>query len=301
MKGLNTVVAGTLSYLPKWFARPFANPYVAGESFSEAAQVVRGLNHRGFKATLDILGEHVTSIEEAHAVRDAYAMLFRDIEAEKLDTGVSLKLTHLGLALDRALVEENVLALGDAAKKTGNFLRIDMENSPYTTATLDIFQRCLGRYNRVGTVLQAYLRRTLDDIEALGSPNLNVRICKGIYREPVEIAFQDPEKIRENYFAAVQAVIQSGGFVAVATHDLSLITQVETWFENASIPPDRFEFQVLYGVPMQGKLEALRDKGFTVRIYVPFGAAWFDYSIRRLQENPHILGYVLKNMFTSRT
>ncbi|MFQ6614129.1 MAG: proline dehydrogenase family protein [Fidelibacterota bacterium] len=298
---MNTLLAGTLSYLPKWFARPFANPYVAGESFAEAAQVVRTLNNRGFRATLDILGEHVSSPDEARRVKDAYVRLFHDIETEKLDTGVSLKLTHLGLELDRALVEENLMTLCDAARETENFLRIDMENSPYTQATLELYQACRKRYHQVGTVLQAYLRRTLDDIAAIGYPQFNVRICKGIYRESPAIAYQDSEKIRENYFAAVQAAIQSGAYVAVATHDLPLIGQVETWLQRTAVPADRFEFQVLYGVPMQGKLEELREKGYTVRIYVPYGESWFDYSIRRLQENPHILGYVLKNIFTSRS
>jgi len=301
MNRFNTLLAGTLTYLPKWFVRPFANPYVAGETFESARDTVRQLNAQGFKATLDILGEHVASPEKARAVRDAYIDLFHTIHDEHLDTGVSLKLTHLGLELDRSLAEDNLFSILDAAQETDNFLRIDMENSPYTQATLEIYQACRKRYHQVGTVLQAYLHRTLDDIAAIGSPQFNVRICKGIYRESPDIAYQDRKQIRENFVSAVQAVIQTGGYVGVATHDLEVINRIETWFQSQSIPPNQFEFQVLYGVPMRGKLEALRDRGYTVRIYVPYGDAWFDYSIRRLQENPHIMGYILKNLFTSRS
>ncbi|RMF09799.1 MAG: proline dehydrogenase [Candidatus Neomarinimicrobiota bacterium] len=301
MNGLNTMLAGTLSYFPRWFVKPFARPYVAGETFETAAAAVRTLNTAGFLATLDILGEHVHSRTEAEAVRDAYTRLYRQIQSEGLQSGISLKLTHLGLELDPDLARENLLQVLEAARATHNFLRIDMENSPYTDATLDLYQTCRSRYPRVGTVLQAYLHRTLADIQALGSAPLNVRICKGIYRESPQIAYQDREEIRNNYVRAVQAVLNQGGFVAIATHDLPLIDRIEQWLVQEQIPTDRFEFQVLYGVPMQGKLEQLLEKGYTVRVYVPFGQAWFDYSIRRLKENPHIVGYVLKNLLTSAT
>jgi len=301
MNGVNALIATVLTYLPKWFARPFASPYVAGENFKSARDVVRNLNTNGFKATLDILGEHVTTPKASHDVRDAYIQLLNDIKAENLDSGISLKLTHLGVALDPALAESNLLFISETAKKLDLFLRIDMEDSTHTDSTLDLYKKCAAENSNVGTVLQAYLRRTMDDIRSLGSSKFNVRICKGIYREPEAIAFHDPDEIRDNYLAAVKAAVKSDSYVGIATHDLGLITRVENWLRAEDVPTDRFEFQVLFGVPMQGKLEYLRDQGYTVRSYVPYGEAWFDYSIRRLKENPHIVGYVLKNLFTSKT
>ena len=189
------------------------------------------------------------------------------------------------------------MSILDKAIETKNFMRIDMENSPYTDKTINIYQKCLGRYDGVGIVLQSYLHRTANDIQSLDSIKFNSRICKGIYREDPEISYHGKEKIREHFIDDVQSILKGEGYAAIATHDIKLIDQLERWIIENKIPTNRFEFQVLYGVPMGNRLQKLLDKGFKVRHYVPFGEAWFDYSIRRLKENPNIIWYVLGNIF----
>lgn len=297
MSRFNSFLAVLLPLFPRWFAKPFAKPYVAGETVEQAIAVARNLNHRGYAVTLDILGEHIHSREASYQIRDAYRRLYDRIAAEGVRSTISLKLTHLGLEIDPALAEENVLAVLEKAREYNNFLRIDMENSPYTDHTLRIYRRCRDHYPGVGAVLQAYLRRTLADIQNLNSARFNVRICKGIYREDPTLAYQDKQAIRDNFIRAVQTVLEGEGYAAIATHDITIIDTLETWIENHALSTDRFEFQALYGVPIGPRLKRLLAKGYTVRIYVPFGAEWFDYSIRRLKENPHIVGYILKNLF----
>lgn len=276
--------------------KPFASPYVAGETEEDMVNTVRNLNSEGFTTTVDILGEHVKTLDEAEAVKEAYLRLYPLISAEGLDANISIKLTHFGLHLDRKTCESNVLEMLEAAEKAGNFLRIDMENSPYTNDTLSLYSICKQRYNGVGPVLQAYFHRTLKDITRLNSQEFNVRICKGIYRESPDIAYQDAEKIRVNFVEAVKLVISGGGYAAIATHDLLIIDALETWILEEQIPDNHYEFQVLHGVPMGNRLKQLLANGHKVRVYVPFGKSWYDYAIRRLKENPSILWYVLKNL-----
>lgn len=297
MNLINAILVNLLSYLPKWMVKPFASPYVAGESIDDVVKTVKTLNDKGFIATVDILGEHVHSKEESYQIRDEYQKLYDRIAIEGLNTNISLKPTHLGLEIDHSLAENNLLNILEKAKEKNNFMRIDMENSPYTDATIDIYQKCLKKYDKVGMVLQSYLHRTAQDIINLDSEKFNCRICKGIYHESEEIAYHEKEKIREQFFDDVKNILTGKGFVAIATHDIVLIDRIENWIIENKIPLDRFEFQVLYGVPMGNRLQKLLDKGYTVRNYVPFGEAWFDYSIRRLKENPNIMWYVLGNMF----
>ena len=296
----NSVLAWILPLLPKWAARPFASPYVAGTTPSSALKVVQGLNTAGFSATLDILGEHVESPAEARRVRNAYLELYECIYRQGLDCNISLKLTHLGLGLSESPAKENLLDLAGKARERDNFLRIDMENSDYTDQTISLYRKCRELHESTGIVLQARLRRTLADIEELCGPGFNCRICKGIYPEPEELAFTLADEIRENFSLAVRAVLSRGGYAAIATHDIELINSLENWLMENEIPPHRFEFQVLHGVPMAGRLDRLLERGYRVRVYVPFGEDWFDYSIRRLRENPRILGYVIKNLFSRR-
>ncbi len=295
MKIINTILVSLLSHLPKWIVKPFASPYVAGVTVDEVVETVKSLNNKGYVTTVDILGEHVATEEESYRIRDDYLNLYDRIEG--LDANISLKPTHLGMEIDPELSESNLLSILEKAKEKNNFMRIDMENSPYTDSTIDIYKKCLKKYNKVGMVLQSYLQRTKQDIENLDSAKFNCRICKGIYRESEEIAYHGKEKIRDRFFADVKAILTGKGYVAIATHDKLLIDKIENWIIENKIPFDRFEFQVLYGVPMGNRLQRLLDKGYTVRNYVPFGEAWFDYSIRRLKENPNIMWYVLGNMF----
>ena len=296
----NSVLARILTLLPKWAAHPFARPYVAGESAAEALEVVKRLNAGGFAVTLDILGEHVESAGEARAVRDAYSNLYDLLSEPSLDCNISLKLTHLGLGVERKLARENLLHLAAKAREHGNFLRIDMESARYTDETIALYRECKESCKETGMVLQARLRRTLSDIEALCGPGFNCRICKGIYLESEEISFTGASEIRENFSRAARAILDGEGYAAIATHDTELIDSLEAWIIENGIPPERYEFQVLHGVPMSGRLERLLEQGYRVRVYVPFGEDWFDYSIRRLRENPRILGYVLKNLFRGR-
>jgi proline dehydrogenase len=295
MNLINSILVKFLSYLPKWIVKPFAAPYVAGVSVDDAVKTVTLLNKKGFLTTVDILGEHVQSHEESFKIRDEYINLYDRIKG--LDANISLKPTHLGMEIDPSLAENNLLSILKKAKENNNFMRIDMENSPYTDATIRIYKKCLGEYDKVGMVLQSYLKRTAQDIINLDSDKFNCRICKGIYREEEEIAYQNKKEIHDRFFEDVKAILTGKGYVAIATHDISLINKIENWIIENKIPLDRFEFQVLYGVPMGNKLQQLLDKGYTVRNYVPFGEAWFDYSIRRLKENPNIMWYVLGNMF----
>ena len=297
MNLINPILVKFLSYLPKWIVKPFASPYVAGVSIDDAINTVKSLNDKGFATTVDILGEHVHSKEESINIRNEYCILYDRLTDENLDANISLKPTHLGMEIDPSLAENNLLNILEKAKENNNFLRIDMENSPYTDATIDIYKKCLKIYAKVGMVLQSYLRRTSQDIINLNSVKFNCRICKGIYHESEEFAYHNKEKIHDRFFEDVKTILNGKGYVAIATHDIPLIDKIENWIIENKIPHDRFEFQVLYGVPMGNKLQQLLDKGYKVRNYVPFGDAWFDYSIRRLKENPNIMWYVLGNMF----
>tara|TARA_Y100000590_G_scaffold264754_1_gene297549 strand:+ start:5390 stop:6256 length:867 start_codon:yes stop_codon:yes gene_type:complete len=286
-----------MPYFPRWFVRPFAKPYVAGESLNEAIDIVRDLNKKGYAATMDILGEFVESTDEANQIKDDYAQVIQRIAEYGLDSTISVKPTHLGLGLDDALGEANIMALAQSGKDYGVGVTIDMENSPYTYQTFDIYKRALSIHDNMGTVIQAYLYRSLDDIKSLDSPRLNLRICKGIYKESPEIAIQNRTAINNNYVEMAKTLLNGDGYACLATHDLSLIDRLEALIESENIPSDRFEFQVLYGVPMRNRLEALKAKGYKVRVYVPFGEAWFEYSVRRLKENPKIISYVMGNWF----
>jgi len=297
MNIINTILVSLLSHLPKWIVKPFASPYVAGVTTDDAVKAVKALNKKGFVATIDILGEHVHSKDESFKIRDDYRNLYDTIAKENLNANISLKPTHLGLEIDPLLAEENLNSVLEKAKENNNFMRIDMENSPYTDATIDIYKKCLYKYDKVGMVLQSYLKRTEKDISNLDSEKFNCRICKGIYHEDEEIAYHDKKEIHERFFSNIKAILSGKGYAAIATHDIPLINKIEKWIIENKIPFDKFEFQVLYGVPMGNRLLELLEKGYTVRNYVPFGESWFDYSIRRLKENPNIMWYVLGNMF----
>ena len=293
----NSSISAIMHVSPKWLFKPFAQSYVAGESIDSALDVVRQLNENGFSATMDILGEFVNSESEAHQITKQYSRLIRQISQTGLDSTISVKLTHLGLEFDPILGEKNILQLAQVGKENNVGVTIDMENSPYTSTTFELYNKTLSVHNKMGTVIQAYLHRSLEDIQKLNSPLLNLRICKGIYRESPDIAIQDRSAINDNYMDMARAMFNGSGFVCLATHDLELLDRLELLIENDRISSDRFEFQVLYGVPMGDRLEKLKTKGYKVRVYVPFGEAWFEYAIRRLKENPTIISYVLKNMF----
>ena len=295
---INQLIASTVPVLPKWFVRFFSGPYVAGETIENALTHVRKINNSGFAATIDILGEHTTDIETASSIASDYCELYKKISQGSLDCNLSIKPTHLGIDMSFEIAKNNFEKIMTEAEKFSNFLRLDMESSSYTDDTLMIYDHCLRRYPKVGVVLQAYLKRSISDIERLAKPGFNARICKGIYNESPSIAYQNPEEIRNNFLKMAEIMIFKKAYSCYATHDQGLIDRILDLIKKHKLGIDKFEFQVLYGVPMNGRLEELIKNGYKVRVYVPFGPDWYDYSLRRLKENPDIASYVIKNIFS---
>ena len=215
-----------------------------------------------------------------------------------LDCNLSIKPTHLGLDLSFDTALKNFEIIINKAKENSNFLRLDMENSAQTDDTFKIYNYCKNQYAEVGIVFQAYLKRSIEDLGRLARPGFNARICKGIYKENSTIAYHDPDEIRNNYLSLVEIMIQKKAYACYATHDQYLIDRIIEIIKNRKLSNDQFEFQVLYGVPMSGRLEEMVHSGYKVRVYVPFGSEWYEYSLRRLKENPDIAGYVIKNIFS---
>ena len=297
MAFINTVFAYFMQFLPKWFVKPFAKPYVAGVKIDEVLDVAKNLNDKGFSTTIDILGEFVNDEKGAIKVKNQYSKLIKSIRERDLDSTISVKLTHLGLDLDFAFCKNLMTELTQEAKRFNVGIAIDMENSPYTDSIYKVYSHTVKIFHKVGAVMQAYLRRSFSDLKNLNNSKLVLRICKGIYNEDPGIAIKDKNEINKNFKLLVQTILSGDGYACIATHDIDLINSIERWINNNNISKNRFEFQVLYGVPMTKTLNKLKSKGYKVTVYVPFGSSWYDYSIRRLNENPKIISYVLKNIF----
>jgi proline dehydrogenase len=289
---LDRAIVRVLPTVPKPVVKRLSQRYIAGAELADACVVVRRLNEAGKLATLDVLGEEITSREEARELLRAYENVLETIEREGLDSNVSVKLTGLGLKLDRDFCRDNLAELVRDAARRGNFVRIDMEDSSTTSDTLSIYRDLRGEgLDNLGVVLQAYMRRTLDDVAAIADLRPNVRVCKGIYVEPAELAYQGDETVRFNFVEAVSALLDAGAYVAVATHDEWVVAEALRLLDEREVPTDRHEFQMLLGVREDLGDELVRA-GHRLRIYVPFGRQWYEYSLRRLQENPKIAGYI---------
>ena len=299
MKLINNLIIQIIPFLPKFFVRIVASPYIAGISNNEMLKNVQKLNDKGFKVAIDILGEHVETENEASEVTNRYISIYDEITKRNLSANISIKLTHIGQDLGIHIVRNNLTRLFQAARKNNNFLRLDMENVPYTSETIKLYKEMFEDCDQIGIVIQAYLHRSLDDIKSLSNEKFNVRICKGIYVEDPELVFNDYNDIRQNFIQLVKEAINNGSYVGIATHDEFLIDNLYAWLIQNNIPKDQFEFQVLHGVPMKKKLKKLMNEGNTVRVYLPFGDNWYDYSVRRLKENPKMAGYIIKNLFFS--
>lgn len=276
-----------------------ASRFVAGETLERSLAVVRDLNHRGIMVTLDHLGEGVFEEVVARQMCQAYLDLLDGIAASGVNSNVSLKLTQMGLSFDRKLTDEIILAIVQRAKERNNFVRIDMEDTPYTDATLEIYNslRSMG-YENVGTVIQSYLYRSDKDIEALNKVNANLRIVKGAYREPPEHAYPKKLDVDESYKRIVASRIRAGYYTAVATHDERIVDYVKELVARENLSRDIFEFQMLFGVRMSWQ-EQLAREGYKVRCYVPYGKMWYPYFTRRIAESPRNLVFVLRNLFRS--
>jgi len=285
---MSRLLARMAGWLPRCCVRPLAMRYVAGETAEQALAAVRRLNESRFAATLNVLGEFAGA-EDAPRTADEYIDLLKRIAVDDLDCDISVKLTHLGLNGGEADARANLQRILLAAQQAGRFVRIDMEGSAFTDRTLAIVRDFRHRGHDIGAVLQATLKRSVAD--AAGCGDLNIRVCKGAYPESAEIAWQDDDRVRESFLAITRALLDAGAHVAAATHDRVLIARL-----REMLPPERGEFQVLLGVPMGGLLEELKQT-HTVRVYVPFGPAWYSYCIRRVRENPRMVRYVLGNLF----
>jgi len=280
------------------FARRAARRFVAGETLDEAVEVTRTLNARKLAVSLDYLGESVRQESDTHEVVVSYRALLHQIHESKLDTSISLKLTHLGLDIGEKLCQTNLRQILTDAQQFGIPVTIDMENTPYTDVTLRMYRTMRDEYgfDNVGTVIQSYLRRSEEDMRALGAEGAHIRLCKGAYLEPPELAFPDKADVDANYVRIMRDYLQSPGYLCIATHDENMIQAAEAAIREFNISPDRYEYQMLYGI-RPARQEELVKAGYKVRIYVPFGAAWYPYFMRRLAERPANLWFFARSFF----
>ena len=289
---LDRAIVRLLPAVPRPVVQKLSERYIAGPELKDARETVRRLNAEGKMATIDVLGEEITNEDEAAAILRTYQDVFADIERCGLDSNVSVKVTALGLNLGYDVCRANLETLVKDAASRGNFVRIDMEDSMTTDATLRLYRelRDAGHEN-VGIVLQAMLRRTLDDIHELADLRPSVRLCKGIYVEPPELAFREFGAVRANFVQALEALLDAGCYVGIATHDEWLVNEGRRLVAEQGLVLEDYEFQMLLGV-RAARGDALVHEGHRLRIYVPFGRHWYAYSLRRLQENPKIAGYI---------
>jgi proline dehydrogenase len=288
--------------MPQRLVWVFSKKYIAGVTVADAVAASRAINGQGAKFTLDILGEFISSLSEARANKADYIALINTVEKENIDGNYSLKPTMFGLLIDPAACYRYVREIVATAAAFGNFIRIDMEDSQCVDLEIQLFRKLKAEFPRnVGLVVQAYLKRTRQDIidlMDLHSPEnpLNLRLCKGIYTEPPEIAFQAYREINAHFLEDLELMLENGVYPGIATHDKPLVTGAIQLLEKYQTPGDRYEFQMLYGVTPDLR-QSIVAGGHTMRVYVPFGKEWFGYSTRRLKENPKIAGHIVKALF----
>ncbi len=299
MSLFDNLVKYGMPFVPKPIVGRVARRYVAGDTLDDAVQTLRALNEEGAMGTVDILGEEVREPVKATAAVAEYLRLLDRIEEEKLDANISIKPTMLGLKIDQSRCEENLAAIVERAAGFNNFVRIDMEDHTCTEGTIQLYRRMHERHpSTVGVVLQSYLHRTIADINDLLPLKPNIRICKGIYREPREIAWKEFATIRANFIFATEKLLSSGAYVGIATHDPHLVWAGMKIVDRLGLDRDRYEFQMLLGVDPELR-RIILSNGHRLRVYVPYGRDWYPYSIRRLRENPTVAHHVVRAMFGS--
>lgn len=276
-----------------WF---IAKRFIAGEDFESALDSVRALNDKGITTTLDILGENVNSEEEARAKADAYIDVLDKIKTSGADSHVSIKLTQVGLDISDEFCYGNVSRIFDKAREHDIFVRVDMEGSDYTEKTLKLVYRWHEKYPNLGTVIQAMLHRSVGDIMELNRRGIQVRLCKGAYKEPPMVAIQDKNHVNQNYIRLTEMLLSEGVSPAIATHDDKMINAAIDFAHRNGIKPDDFEFQMLYGIRRQKQEQIVKD-GYRMRVYVPFGTHWFPYYYRRLRERKENIFFIMRNFF----
>jgi proline dehydrogenase len=295
---IDKAIANSVPVIPRPVVRSISRRYIAGDTLEEAVTTVRDLNRSGCVVTIDLLGESTESKADAAAKLRDYKKVVDALEENGLQSGISVKLTGLGLALNEELCRANLEEIVAYAGEKGCFVRVDMEDSPYTGVTLDLVIDLHQRHENVGAVIQAYMRRSLGDATRLTEAGVSVRLCKGIYDEPRKLAYKDFDTVRENYRLLLEELLRGGSYVGIATHDEFLVWHALRLIHQLEVPEDRYEFQMLLGVDEELR-GILVGAGHKLRVYVPFGEDWYEYSSRRLKENPKIAGYVAKDMFGS--
>ena len=291
-------IIGTMPYLPRGLVWRFSRRYIAGTSLADAYRAVQALNDIGCTGTIDVLGEDITNAEQVAAALALYREALDGIRDARLDCGISVKLSELGLRIDADGCRAAMHELLDSTRDHDNFVRIDMEDSSVTDVTLDIYREMRRDYGRVGAVIQSCLRRSKQDvIDLMAEGPTDIRLCKGIYIEPEDIAYTDYEENRDSFSEILDLLLEGGARVGIATHDPVLVDRALASLERYGVGKDRYEFQMLLGVTerLRGQLVAA---GHPLRVYVPFGELWYNYSLRRLRENPGIAGHIVKNLFT---
>jgi proline dehydrogenase len=298
----NKFIAAILPYFPKRLIWIFSKSYISGETIEDAMRVSKDLNNKNIKVTLDILGEFIKSLDEAESNKKEYLNLIDVTYKNGIDGNFSLKPTSFGLLIDKTVCYNHIREIVAKAAFYKGFIRIDMEDSPCTDDEIELFRKLKSEFHaNVGLVVQAYLRRTLKDISGMLDLNsseipLSYRLCKGIYIEPVEIAYKKYEEINQHYLEDLEFMFKNRIHVGIATHDKPLVTGAYKLIEKYNVPKNMYEFQMLYGVTPKLR-ESIVYEGHTMRVYVPFGKQWFGYSTRRLKENPKIASHIMKAIF----
>lgn len=297
MSIINQAIVKAVTLMPKSVVGIFSRKYIAGDTLQDGIRTVQQLNAKGIYATLDVLGEAIQNREEAESYKKQAIEVLEAIDKYKLMANLSIKPTQMGLNIDVDFAYQQIREIVAKAKEIESFVRIDMEDSSTTDNTIEVYKRVYQEYKNVGIVIQAYLKRSLNDVIILNKLGTNYRLCKGIYVEPASIAIKDRQAIRDNFLKILRQMFIDGNYVGIATHDKYLIDEAYKMIRELNIPKNKFEFQMLLGVR-----EDLRDKinndGYKIRIYVPFGKEWYAYSIRRLKENPSIARHIVKSFLT---
>ena len=297
---VDRAIANSVPVIPRPIVKKISSRYIAGDTLDEAVETVRALNREGCVVTIDLLGESTESKADAAGKLKDYKKVVDALDEHDLTGGISIKLTGLGLTLNEELCRANVEEIVLYAGERGRFVRVDMEDSPYTDKTLEIVHDTYRRQGNTGAVLQAYMRRSLEDVQNVIEAGFSVRLCKGIYDEPRAVAYKDFDTVRQNYILLLDELLRGGVYVGIATHDEYLIWHALRLIHQLEIPKDRYEFQMLLGVDEELR-RILVNAGHKLRVYVPFGEDWYEYSTRRLKENPKIAGYVAKDVIGSIT
>ena len=296
------MIAGILPYMPKKLVWMFSKQYIAGETIEEAIANAKKLNAEGIMTTIDILGEFITTLDEAEKNKNEYLQVIEAAEAADVDGNYSIKPTFFGLLIDKEVAFKHIREVVEKAASYNSFIRIDMEDSPCTDMEIEMYRKIKEEFpHNVGLVVQAYLKRTHQDIENFKDINtkespVNLRVCKGIYVEPEEISYKKYEDINSHFIDNIELMFQEKMYPGIATHDIPVIEGAYKLIEKYNVPKDKYEFQMLYGVTPALR-KSILDKGHRMRVYVPFGKQWFGYSTRRLKENPKMAGVVIKALF----